>query len=266
MSQDLTRRALLKTTLGTAMATSCWPPAAAPCRARSRPRHRPSRPTPRSPRPRLPPRPAPPRPARLQPPRPRLASRLQRSSTGRRPAATAAARRTRSRSSRSSRSPPAGESVKVNLTAVPESGYDDKMNTALATGSGLPDVGVISNADWFPKIADLRSYISRDKIDLGMYSKSHFDIHCRFLDQIIALPMGIGATMYFYNTTLLDQKGVKAPQWGYTMEQFLADALKIGTGRRRSTGRFGSRPSGAPSSSPSARDPSARTGPRPRGS
>jgi multiple sugar transport system substrate-binding protein len=133
---------------------------------------------------------------------------------------------------------PAGEAVKVNMTAVPESGYDDKMNTGMATGSGLPDVGTIGNADWFPKLTDLRNYISRDNLNLGQYSKSHFDIHCRFLDQIIALPTGIGATMYFYNTTLLDQKGVKAPQWGYTMDQFLADALKISDRSKKIYGAF----------------------------
>jgi multiple sugar transport system substrate-binding protein len=133
---------------------------------------------------------------------------------------------------------PAGETVKVNMTAIPESGYDDKMNTGLATGSGLPDVATIGNADWFPKIASLKDYIARDKVDVNLYSKSHFDIHCRYLDQIIAMPMGIGATMYFYNTTLFEQKGLKAPEWGYTMDQFLADALKIADKAKKVYGSF----------------------------
>jgi ABC-type glycerol-3-phosphate transport system substrate-binding protein len=133
---------------------------------------------------------------------------------------------------------PAGEKVKVNAQIIPEGGYDDKLTTAFATGSGLPDVAIIGNAEWFPKVNDLRDYIARDKLDVGMYSKSHFDIHSRYLDQIVALPLGVGATMYFYNQTLLDAKGVKAPEWGYKADQFLADALKIGDKSKKIYGSF----------------------------
>ena len=38
--------------------------------------------------------------------------------------------------------------------------------------------------------------------------------------------------MYFFNTALFEQKGLKAPEWGYTTDQFLADALKIGGTRQ----------------------------------
>ena len=133
---------------------------------------------------------------------------------------------------------PAGEFVKVNITVIPEGGYDDKMTTGMATGSGLPDVAVIGNVDWFPKTTNLKDYIARDKVDINMHSKSHFDIHCRYLDQIIAMPMGVGATMYFYNNTMFDAKALKAPEWGYTMDQFLADSIKMTDRSKKIFGSF----------------------------
>src|SRR5205814_2332128 len=57
--------------------------------------------------------------------------------------------------------------------------------------------------------------------------KPHFDSRCYFGDKIIGLPTAIGATIYFYNTALFDAKGIKYPEWGYTTDQFLADAVKL---------------------------------------
>lgn len=122
---------------------------------------------------------------------------------------------------------PAASWVKVKQTFLPDDGFSEKMNTVLGTGSGVPDVTTFWDAGWFPQATDLREYIARDKVDIGMYSKVHFDSRCRFGDKIIGLPIGVGATMYFYNTTLFDEKGLKYPEWGYTMEQFLNDAVKI---------------------------------------
>lgn len=122
---------------------------------------------------------------------------------------------------------PAASWVKVKQTFLPDDGFSEKMNTVLGTGSGVPDVTTFWDAGWFPQATDLREYIARDKVDINMYSKVHFDSRCRFGDKIIGLPIGVGATMYFYNTTLFDEKGIKYPEWGYTMEQFLNDAVKL---------------------------------------
>lgn len=104
---------------------------------------------------------------------------------------------------------PAGASVKVKPTFLPDDGFSEKMTTVLATGSGVPDVTSIVNADWFPQATDLKDYIARDTVDLNQFSKIHFDTRCRFGDKIIGLPIGVGATMYFYNTTLFEKAGLK---------------------------------------------------------
>jgi multiple sugar transport system substrate-binding protein len=101
------------------------------------------------------------------------------------------------------------------------------MTTVMGSGVGVPDVSSIVSADWFPAAEDLRPYIARDKVDINIYSKEHFDSRCYYGDKIIGLPTAIGATMYFYNTALFDAKGIKYPEWGYTMDQFLNDAVKI---------------------------------------
>ncbi len=120
-----------------------------------------------------------------------------------------------------------GQRVKVNATFLPDDGFSEKMTTVLGTGSGVPDVTTFWNDGWFPQAEDLRPYIARDGLDINMYSKVHFDTRCRFGDQIIGLPIGVGATMYFYNQTLFDEKGLTKPAWGYTMQQWMEDAVKL---------------------------------------
>jgi multiple sugar transport system substrate-binding protein len=122
---------------------------------------------------------------------------------------------------------PSGKFVNVKPTFLPDDGFSEKMTTVMGSGVGVPDVSSIVSADWFPAAEDLRPYIAKDKLDISMYSKDHFDSRCRFGDKIIGLPTAIGATIYFYNTALLDAKGIKYPEWGYTMDQWLNDAVKI---------------------------------------
>ncbi len=121
----------------------------------------------------------------------------------------------------------AGKGVKVNATFLPDDGFSEKMTTVLGTGAGAPDVSTFWSADWFPQATDLRDLIARDGVDINMYSKVHFDSRCRFGEEIIGMPIGVGATMYFYNQTLFEEKGLAAPEWGYTMQQWMADAAKI---------------------------------------
>ena len=112
----------------------------------------------------------------------------------------------------------AGKGVKVNATFLPDDGFSEKMTTVLGTGAGAPDVTTFWSADWFPQATDLRDLIARDNLDINMYSKVHFDTRCRFGEEVIGLPIGVGATMYFYNATLFEEKGLSAPAWGYTMQ------------------------------------------------
>lgn len=120
-----------------------------------------------------------------------------------------------------------GSWAKVKATFLPDDGYSEKMTTVLGTGSGAPEVATLWNDGWFPAATDLRERIAKDKMDINMYSKVHFDTRCRFGEQIIGLPIGVGATMYFFNKTLFEKAGLKEPAWGYTTDQFLADAIKM---------------------------------------
>ena len=121
----------------------------------------------------------------------------------------------------------ASEGVQVNATFLPDDGYSEKMTTVLGTGAGQPDVATFWSADWFPQAVDLTELIARDGVDIDMYSKVHFDSRCRFGEQIIGMPIGVGATMYFYNNALFTEKGLATPEWGYTMQQWMADASQL---------------------------------------
>lgn len=118
-------------------------------------------------------------------------------------------------------------SATVKPTFLPDDGFSEKMTTVLGTGSGVPDVATIVLDSWFPAATDLREYIARDKVDISQYSKIFFDTRVRYGEKIIGLPITVGATMYYYNKALFDQAGLKYPEWGYTMDQFLADAVKM---------------------------------------
>ena len=110
---------------------------------------------------------------------------------------------------------------------LPDDGYSEKMTTVMGSAVGVPDVASILNANWFPAALDLRPLIARDKFNTAQFSKIHWDTRCLYQDKVIGLPSDVGATMYFYNTSLMDAKGIKYPEWGYTMDQFLNDATKI---------------------------------------
>lgn len=122
---------------------------------------------------------------------------------------------------------PGGQLASPKPTFLPDDGFSEKMTTVMGSGVGVPDVTSIVSANWFPAAADLRPFIERDKLDISMYSKRHFDTRCLYQDKVIGLPTAVGATMYFYNTDLFDAKGIKYPEWGYTMDQFLKDATAL---------------------------------------
>lgn len=121
----------------------------------------------------------------------------------------------------------ASKGLNVVPTFLPDDGFSEKMNAVLATGAGVPDVTTFWDAGWFPQALDLSERIASDGLDIGMYSPIHFDTRCRFGDEIIGLPIGVGATMYFYNRDMFDKAGLKYPEFGYTMQQFLADSVAM---------------------------------------
>jgi multiple sugar transport system substrate-binding protein len=128
---------------------------------------------------------------------------------------------------------PGGQWVTPKPNYLPDDGFSEKMTTVMGSGVGVPDVTSILVANWFPGALDLRPLIERDRFDTKIYSKIHWDTRCLYEGKVIGLPTAVGATMYFYNTTLLDSKRIKAPEWGYTMDQFLKDATNISDRTKR---------------------------------
>lgn len=55
--------------------------------------------------------------------------------------------------------------VQVNMTLLPESGFDERMTTTLGAGEGAPDVAFYWNNNWFPQALDLTPYIEADAED-----------------------------------------------------------------------------------------------------
>jgi ABC-type glycerol-3-phosphate transport system substrate-binding protein len=127
----------------------------------------------------------------------------------------------------------AGQWVTPKPNFLPDDGFSEKMTTVMGSGVGVPDVTSIIVANWFPGALDLRPLIARDNLDTKQYSKIHWDTRCLYQDKVIGLPTAVGATMYFYNTSLMDAKSIKYPEWGYTMNQFISDASKISDRSKR---------------------------------
>jgi len=123
---------------------------------------------------------------------------------------------------------PAGSWVDVKPTFLPDDGFSEKMTTVIGTGSGVPDVAFLWISEWLPQAADITEYIERDDFDVGMFNQRYFDMLCCYDDKIVGLPLGLGANFYFYNKTLLEEAGVDFPEWGYAMDQWLEDVIKIG--------------------------------------
>lgn len=121
----------------------------------------------------------------------------------------------------------AQKDVKVEMTVLPDSGYTEKMTTALGANSGAPDVGLFWNKAWVPSALPLDSLIARDKFDIGMYYKSFFDTHARWKDTIVGLPLGVGANFVMYNPKVFDEGKVAYPDVNVTTAQLLEYATKL---------------------------------------
>ena len=53
--------------------------------------------------------------------------------------------------------------IKVDVTVLPSSGFGQKMNTALSSGEGGPDIAFFWNTNWYPEALDLRPYIEKEE-------------------------------------------------------------------------------------------------------
>ena len=131
--------------------------------------------------------------------------------------------------------------IKVDMSIVPD--FDTKMTTALGAGQGAPDVAFFWLAEWQPQALDLRPFIERDDFDIDMYFKGNFDSWSRLGDEIIGLPLGVGANFVMYNKDVFDEAGIDYPTGDWTTEDYIEMASQLADEEKKRWG--GDRPRGA---------------------
>jgi len=117
--------------------------------------------------------------------------------------------------------------IKVNVTVLPESGFSEKMTTALGAGQGAPDVAFFWDSNWYPEALDLRPYIERDNFDTSMYIEGFWKTRALWKDEVIGLPLGVGAQFVMYNKDVFDEMGVAYPSDDWTTQDYLELVQKL---------------------------------------
>ncbi|NOZ29963.1 MAG: sugar ABC transporter substrate-binding protein [Chloroflexi bacterium] len=117
--------------------------------------------------------------------------------------------------------------IKVNVTVLPESGFQDKMTTTLGAGQGAPDVAFFWDNNWFPQALDLRPFIEKDNFDTSMYIEGFWKTRALWGDVVIGLPLGVGANFVMYNKDVFDEEGVEYPSWDVSTEEWLELLPKV---------------------------------------
>lgn len=118
--------------------------------------------------------------------------------------------------------------IKIDLTLLPESGLEDRMNTAIGAGGKLPDVFPLLSGEWAPIALDLSPYIEADpELSQDMYAEPFWRTRATFGDSVVALPTGIGANVVLYNKDVFDKAGVEYPTADWTTEDFIKKAVAV---------------------------------------
>lgn len=133
--------------------------------------------------------------------------------------------------------------IQVNMTLLPADGYDERMQTTLGAGQGAPDVALFWNANWYPQALDLTNYIENDPdIDPEMYLPGFWDTRVVFGEEIIGLPLGVGANFVMYNMDMFDAASVAYPEPDWTPDDYIATVAALSDPAARVWG--GDRPRG----------------------
>ncbi|MFO7322464.1 MAG: sugar ABC transporter substrate-binding protein [Chloroflexota bacterium] len=133
--------------------------------------------------------------------------------------------------------------VQVNMTLLPSSGYDERMQTTLGAGQGAPDVALFWITNWYPQALDLTELIENDPdIDPDMYLPGFWNTRVVWEDKIIGLPLGVGANFVMYNKDMFDAAGVEYPDPDWTPEDYNRLVAELANAEQRVWG--GDRPRG----------------------
>jgi multiple sugar transport system substrate-binding protein len=124
--------------------------------------------------------------------------------------------------------------ITVNIVDVPNAGYNQKVQTALAGGQA-PDVWLWFGAvDEFARgnIQDLTPYITRDHLNTSQWFQPITRLRFTNKGDYYAVPIssggaGISFSGILYNKTLFKQAGITPPTGSYTVDQFAAMARKL---------------------------------------
>jgi len=133
--------------------------------------------------------------------------------------------------------------IKINLTILPESAYDDRMTTTIGAGDGAPDVALFWNANWWPQALDLTSYLEADPdLSADDYLENFWKNWAAWEGKAIGLPLGVGANFVMYNKTVFDEAGVDYPTADWTPDEYIEIAAAVANPDQKSWG--GDRPRG----------------------
>lgn len=133
--------------------------------------------------------------------------------------------------------------IKVNLTVLPESGFTEKMTTALGAGQGAPDVAFFWDNNWFPEALDLTAYVEADdEIGRDTYFPGFWDTRSVWNDTIVGLPLGVGANFVMFNKDVFDEAGIAYPSEDWTTDDYLELCKQLADPEQKRWG--GDRPRG----------------------
>lgn len=118
--------------------------------------------------------------------------------------------------------------INVNLTILPESGFQDRMTTTLGAGEGAPDIAFFWDTNWYPQALDLTPYIEADPdLSPDVYFEGFWNTRAVWQDKVIGLPLGVGANFVMFNKDVFDEAGVDYPTPDWTTEDYIAIAAQV---------------------------------------
>ncbi|MDM8530801.1 extracellular solute-binding protein [Anaerolineales bacterium HSG25] len=111
--------------------------------------------------------------------------------------------------------------IKINMTVLSESNFTGYMETAFEAGDNGPDVAFFWDKSWFPEALDLAPFIEHDNFDTSMYLSGFWKTRALWDDKIVALPLGVGASIVLYNKDIFDEVGLPYPTEDWTTDDWL---------------------------------------------
>jgi len=133
--------------------------------------------------------------------------------------------------------------IKVNVTVLPEDGFQDKMTTTLGAGQGAPDVAFFWDNNWFPQALDLTPFLKDSKdVSADTYLPGNWKTRALWQNEVVGLPLGVGANFVMFNKDLFDKAKVPYPTADWTTDDYLKLVAKLGDPASKRWG--GDRPRG----------------------